>query len=117
MCCLARLMRLAMVASGTRNAAAICAVLRPPTARSVSAPRTCGASSRSRSPIWSSVVTGPAATPGYPDWSRLWGLIAVHDLPDLHRVLGVRDDLRRDFDRPFLTHLDDPVASEGLLDL
>src|SRR5439155_5821488 len=37
MCCLARLMRLAMVASGTRNAAAIWAVLRPPTARSVRA--------------------------------------------------------------------------------
>ena len=35
--CLARLMRCAIVASGTRNALAICAVVRPPTARSVSA--------------------------------------------------------------------------------
>ena len=35
--CLARLIRWAMVASGTRNAAAICAVVRPPTARRVSA--------------------------------------------------------------------------------
>src|SRR5262245_46165030 len=35
--CLARLMRWAMVASGTMNAFAICAVVRPPTARSVSA--------------------------------------------------------------------------------
>ena len=35
--CLARLMRCAMVASGTRNARAISAVVRPPTARSVSA--------------------------------------------------------------------------------
>ena len=37
MVCLARLIRCAMVASGTRKAAAICAVVRPPTARSVSA--------------------------------------------------------------------------------
>jgi hypothetical protein len=37
MFCLARLMRWAMVASGTRNAAAICDVVRPPTARNVSA--------------------------------------------------------------------------------
>jgi hypothetical protein len=36
-CCLARLMRWAMVASGTRNARAIWAVVSPPTARSVSA--------------------------------------------------------------------------------
>ena len=36
-CCLARPMRLAMVASGTRNARAISAVVSPPTARSVSA--------------------------------------------------------------------------------
>ena len=35
--CLARLMRCAIVASGTRNARAISAVVRPPTARSVSA--------------------------------------------------------------------------------
>ena len=35
--CLARLIRWAMVASGTRNAAAIWVVDRPPTARSVSA--------------------------------------------------------------------------------
>ena len=35
--CLARLMRCAIVASGTRNALAISAVVRPPTARSVSA--------------------------------------------------------------------------------
>ena len=35
--CLARLMRCAIVASGTRNAAAISAVVSPPTARSVSA--------------------------------------------------------------------------------
>ena len=35
--CLARLIRCAIVASGTRNAAAISAVVRPPTARSVSA--------------------------------------------------------------------------------
>jgi hypothetical protein len=34
---LARLIRWAIVASGTRNAAAIWAVLRPPTARKVSA--------------------------------------------------------------------------------
>ncbi len=34
--CLARLMRLAMVSSGTRNAVAISAVVRPPTARRVS---------------------------------------------------------------------------------
>ena len=37
MACFARLMRLAMVDSGTRNAAAISAVVRPPTARRVSA--------------------------------------------------------------------------------
>ena len=37
MLCLARLMRWAMVASGTRNALAISAVVKPPTARSVSA--------------------------------------------------------------------------------
>ena len=37
MACLARLMRWAIVAAGTTNAAAICAVLSPPTARSVSA--------------------------------------------------------------------------------
>ena len=37
MVCLARLIRCAIVASGTPNAAAICAVDRPPTARSVSA--------------------------------------------------------------------------------
>jgi hypothetical protein len=36
-CCLARLMRLAMVASGTRNARAISDVVSPPTARGVSA--------------------------------------------------------------------------------
>ena len=35
--CFARLMRCAIVASGTRNALAISAVVRPPTARSVSA--------------------------------------------------------------------------------
>ena len=35
--CLARLMRWAIVASGTPNAAAICAVVSPPTARRVSA--------------------------------------------------------------------------------
>ncbi|CAM5255657.1 hypothetical protein STANM309S_01499 [Streptomyces tanashiensis] len=35
--CLARLIRCAMVGSGTRKAAAICAVVRPPTARRVSA--------------------------------------------------------------------------------
>jgi hypothetical protein len=35
--CLARLMRRVMVASGTRNARAISAVVRPPTARRVSA--------------------------------------------------------------------------------
>ena len=35
--CLARLMRCAIVASGTRNARAISAVVSPPTARSVSA--------------------------------------------------------------------------------
>jgi hypothetical protein len=34
---LARLIRCAIVASGTKNPAAICAVVRPPTARSVSA--------------------------------------------------------------------------------
>jgi len=34
---LARLIRFAMVPSGTRNPAAICAVVSPPTARSVSA--------------------------------------------------------------------------------
>ncbi len=37
MLCFARLMRCAIVASGTRNACAISAVVRPPTARSVSA--------------------------------------------------------------------------------
>ncbi len=37
MLCLARLIRCAIVASGTRNAAAISDVVRPPTARSVSA--------------------------------------------------------------------------------
>ena len=37
MLCLARLMRCAMVASGTRNALAISPVVRPPTARNVSA--------------------------------------------------------------------------------
>jgi hypothetical protein len=37
MVCLARLMRWAMVASGTRNARAICGVVRPPTARRASA--------------------------------------------------------------------------------
>ncbi len=37
MICLARLIRCAIVASGTRNARAISAVVRPPTARSVSA--------------------------------------------------------------------------------
>ena len=37
MVCLARLIRCAIVASGTRNARAISAVVRPPTARSVSA--------------------------------------------------------------------------------
>jgi len=37
MACLARLIRCAIVASGTPNAAAICAVDSPPTARSVSA--------------------------------------------------------------------------------
>ena len=37
MVCFARLIRWAIVASGTRNARAICAVVRPPTARSVSA--------------------------------------------------------------------------------
>ena len=37
MVCLARLMRCAIVASGTRNARAISAVVRPPTARSVRA--------------------------------------------------------------------------------
>ena len=37
MVCLARLMRWAIVASGTRNAAAICAVVSPPSARRVSA--------------------------------------------------------------------------------
>ncbi|GIU90476.1 MAG: hypothetical protein KatS3mg010_1575 [Acidimicrobiia bacterium] len=36
-CCFARLIRCAMVASGTRNARAISAVVSPPTARSVSA--------------------------------------------------------------------------------
>ncbi len=39
MVCLARLMHWAMAASGTRKAAAICAVVRPPTARSVRAIR------------------------------------------------------------------------------
>ena len=37
MLCLARLMRCAIVASGTRNALAISAVVSPPTARSVNA--------------------------------------------------------------------------------
>jgi hypothetical protein len=37
MLCLARLMRWAIVASGTRNALAISAVVRPPTARRVRA--------------------------------------------------------------------------------
>ena len=37
MVCLARVIRRVMVASGTRNARAISAVVRPPTARSVSA--------------------------------------------------------------------------------
>ena len=37
MLCLARLIRWAMVASGTRNAWAISAVVKPPTARKVSA--------------------------------------------------------------------------------
>ena len=37
MLCFARLIRCAIVASGTRNAFAISAVVRPPTARSVSA--------------------------------------------------------------------------------
>ncbi len=37
MLCLARLIRCAIVASGTRNALAISAVVRPPTARSISA--------------------------------------------------------------------------------
>ena len=37
MLCLARLMRWAIVASGTRNAVAISAVVSPPTARRVSA--------------------------------------------------------------------------------
>ena len=37
MLCFARLIRCAIVASGTRNALAISAVVRPPTARSVSA--------------------------------------------------------------------------------
>jgi hypothetical protein len=37
MLCLARLIRWAMVASGTRNARAISAVVKPPTARRVSA--------------------------------------------------------------------------------
>ena len=42
--CLARLIRCAMVASGTRNAPAISAVVRPPTARSVSATADAGVS-------------------------------------------------------------------------
>ena len=37
MCCLARLKRCAIVASGTRKALAISRVVRPPTARNVSA--------------------------------------------------------------------------------
>ena len=37
MLCLARLIRCAMVASGTRNALAISAVVKPPTARNVRA--------------------------------------------------------------------------------
>ena len=37
MLCLARLIRCAIVASGTRNAWAISAVVKPPTARNVSA--------------------------------------------------------------------------------
>ena len=41
---LARLIRCAMVASGTRYASAICRVVRPPTARSVNATADAGLS-------------------------------------------------------------------------
>ena len=46
MLCFARLIRCAIVASGTRNALAISAVVRPPTARSVSAIADDGVSAR-----------------------------------------------------------------------
>ena len=48
MLCLARLIRWAMVASGTRKARAISAVVRPPTARRVSASWEAGESAGGR---------------------------------------------------------------------
>ena len=57
----ARVSRLAMVASGTRNAPAISAVLRPHTQRSVSATR----ASRARAG-WQHMKMSPSASPAAP---------------------------------------------------
>ena len=67
MLCLARLMRWAMVASGTRKALAICAVVRPPTARRVSA--SCDAGERAgwqqrMSRVSVSSCSGACSSPG-----------------------------------------------------
>src|SRR5579864_4835584 len=71
--------------------------------RRVSAPRTCGASSRSRPSKPSSVVkTG-----------RL-----VHDLADLDRTFGKRHDTSGYLECARLVlHVDDPVPSQGFLGL
>ena len=75
--CLARLIRCAMVASGTRNARAISAVVRPPTARSVSAIAEAGVSAgwqhmNSRISVSSRPVTsgGRRLAPSRPASSR-----------------------------------------------
>ena len=70
MLCLARLMRWAMVASGTRNALAIWAVVRPPTARSVRAMAEDGVffkaltrvNEQTRVPVLAIVLQGVAAS-------------------------------------------------------
>ena len=78
MLALARLIRCAMVASGTRKALAISAVVRPPTARSVSAMAEAGVSAG-----WQHMK------------SRVERIVPVH--PDLH--------LRRRHERPLRPHL------------
>src|SRR5258708_8754573 len=39
----------------------------------------------------------------------------VHDPPNFHGVLDEGDHLGRDLDRPFLAHVDDPVAAQPFL--
>ncbi len=69
MLCLARLMRCAIVDSGTRNALAISAVVRPPTARSVRAMAEEGLSAgwqhiKSRTSVSSGSVPSPRPAVG-----------------------------------------------------